>query len=545
MRSPGLTGTLRMICALTCLCLALSSCAGTREESGAVADAGKMLRYATATEPECLDPQVGGRDVDALIDRNIFDSLVSATEDGTFRPWLAESWTISEDRTTYTFRLRPGVRFQDGTPLDAAAVKATLDHAVDPKAKSFYAASLVGAYAGATIVDPLVIEVRLSHPSSPFLQALSTPYLGIQSPKSMRENAGRLCQKPVGSGPFGFVEWRKNTSVVLKRNPDYNWGPPDAKHTGMAKLKGITFSFVPENSVRLGSLMSGQVDAIGEVPTVNATTVAKALRLLRHPAPGAVYTIFLNSGSGPLVDERVRIALQRSLNLDQLIKALHFGQYDRAWSVLGPTTVAYDRTVEGSWKYDPKLANRLLDEAGWTGRDAAGYRTKDGRRLTLVWPYAKQLSRDGREFIGQGIAADARRVGFDVRFEREEPGALNTQLASGKGLDMFAMSFVRSEPDILRYFFASDQTVNKGGGNLFRVADPQLDRWFRDATTDNDTAARRQSFEQAQQYIRTHALAIPVYVPKAMIGTSKKLHDVGFAPDAYPLFYDAWLGAGR
>jgi peptide/nickel transport system substrate-binding protein len=524
--------------------LTFAAACGSDEDSpagGSQPVAGGTLRYATAVEPECLDPEVAARDVDALIDRNIFDSLVSYSADGTFQPWLAQRWEISEDGKTYTFTLRPGVTFHDGTPLDAAAVKATLDHAVDPKAKSYYAASLIGAYDGATVVDEHTLEVHLSRANAPFLQALSTSFLGIQSPRSLADNAGDLCENPVGSGPFTFTGWTKGSNVRLERNPDYDWGPADAGHTGPAHLAGITFQFIPEDSVRLGALTSGQVEAIGDVPANSVKQVKQTSQLLTAPAPGAVYTLLLNSRSGPLTDERVRIAFQRSINLDQLVKSVYFGNYQRAWSVLSPSTLGYDPTTEGTWTYDPALADRLLTEAGWTERDADGYRTKDGRRLVLKWPYATALMRDQRETFGQGIQAEAKKAGIDVQFAAGDPGSLNTALSTGKNLDVFAMSFVRAEPDILRYFFASDQRVTQGGANVFQVADSQLDKWFSQATADEDPASRAKYFAQVQQYLNEHALALPTYVPTYLLGASKSLRGIRFEPQAYPLFYDSWL----
>jgi len=538
-RSLGLP----MVFAVTCVLMGTAACgsSGTTSSAGSAPVTGGTLRYATAVEPECLDPEVAARDVDALVDRNIFDSLVSYLPDGTFHPWLAERWTVSPDKLTYTFTLRPGVTFQDGTPLNAAAVKATLDHAVDPKAKSYYAASLIGAYARSTVVDDRTVKVRLSRPNAPFLQALSTAYLGIQSPRSIKEDSAGLCQRPVGSGPFSFVSWTKNTRITLKRNPAYRWGPATAGHTGPARLDGIVFTFVPEDSVRVGALSSGQVDAISDVPANSVKQLRRTSQMLTAQAPGAVYTVLLNSRSGPLADEKVRVALQRSLDLDKLVRSVYFGEYQRAWSVLSPSTADYDPATVGSWKYDPALSNRLLDQAGWTRRDSAGYRTKDGKRLILRWPYASALMRDQREILGEGIQAEAKLVGIDIQFSSEDPGTLNTALSTGTGLDLFAMSFVRAEPDILRYFFASNQGVAKGGANLFNLADPKLDSWFIAATSTSNSAIRRNDFAEIQQYLNTHALALPTYVPTYLLGASKKLHAVTFEAQAYPLFYDAWL----
>jgi peptide/nickel transport system substrate-binding protein len=149
--------------------------------------------------------------------------------------------------------------------------------------------------------------------------------------------------------------------------------------------------------------------------------------------------------------------------------------------------------------------------------------------------------RDQRETFGQGIQAEAKKAGIDVQFAAGDPGSLNTALSTGKNLDVFAMSFVRAEPDILRYFFASDQRVTQGGANVFQVADSQLDKWFSQATADEDPASRAKYFAQVQQYLNEHALALPTYVPTYLLGASKSLRGIRFEPQAYPLFYDSWL----
>ncbi|MGW0574956.1 ABC transporter substrate-binding protein [Streptomyces sp. NPDC002920] len=503
---------------------------------------GGGLTFATDAVVDCLDPQVSPADITAVVDRNIFDSLVSLTPDGKFHPWLADKWTLSPDGKTYTFHLKSGVTFHDGTPLTAAAVKATLDHAVDPKTKSQYAGSLMRAYAGATVVDDHTVKVKLSRPNTQFLSALSSAYLGIQSPKSLTANAGKLCEKPVGSGPFSFVSWTKNKSIVMKKYPGYKWGPTNAKHTGAAYLDTLTVSFMPENSVRVGALTSGQVNVVGHVPPANVKSLQanSSLQVLRAESPGANYNIFFNTTRGAFKDERVRKALQRSVDLDALVKSLYFGQYQRAWSPLGPTTIDYDPATENSWAYDPALANKLLDQAGWTSRDAQGYRTKGGKRLSLQWPFTSLYVREQRDVLAEGIQADAKKVGIQLVRVNADPGTWTQDYLSGN-YDLMDYSFVRAEPDILRYEFASDQLVAMGGGNLSMVKSAALDAWLNGAAASGDPTIRKQDYAKAQHYVLDHALVMPAYVPPYLLAASKKVHGLAFEAQAYPLFYDTWL----
>ncbi|MFD8211873.1 ABC transporter substrate-binding protein [Streptomyces sp. NPDC059695] len=498
--------------------------------------------YAVDSQPDCLDPQISPYDVTAALGRGVFDSLVAMDARGRVRPWLATSWQVSDDGRAYTFHLREGVRFHDGTAFDATAVKATLDHTVAPETKSQYAAGLISMYEGATVVEARTVRIRLSRPYTPFLQVLSTATFGIQSPTALRANRGRTCLKPVGSGPFVFAGWTRNRRIDLDRNPDYAWGPPDAANRGPAHVDGVTVEFIPEAASRFGALSSGQVDLASAVPPshVGRLRHAEGFRLMRATQPGAPYTLMLNVNRAPLDDPRVRRALQRSVRFDALVKALYSGAYERSWSALTPTTAGYDRATEGSRPYDPEEAARLLDAAGWTGRDEQGFRTRNGVRLTVHWPYMNSLMRDQRALLGQGIQAEAKRAGIDLRFTALEPGAY-LEKAVGRDADVLAFSWNRAEPDILRTYFDSAQTGDKGGVNAFGLSDPQLDGWLREASATRDPARRTALYAKAQARVNDQVYALPVYAPATLLGVSDRVRGVTFDVQAYPRFHDARL----
>ncbi|MBL7497598.1 ABC transporter substrate-binding protein [Frankia sp. CNm7] len=504
--------------------------------------AGGKLTYATVQEPSCIDPGYDPSTVTGVIDRNIFDSLVSQTATGETKPWLATSWTVSPDGKTYRFSLRDGVTFHDGTAFDGAAVKATFDHAVDPETKSLYAAALLSAYQETRVIDPRTIEVVLTRPNASFLQSVGSPFLGIQSPASLERSAEELCTKPVGSGAFTFVSWTKNRDLVLAKNPAYQWAPDAADHDGPAYLDGITFQFISDDTARFGALTSGQVNVINNVPAANirALKANGSLQYLRADSPGLAYSLILNTGREPLSDVRVRRALLRSVNLDALVESVYFGEYNRAWSLLSPTTIGYDKSLEGTWKFDAALANKLLDEAGWTQRDGDGFRTKDGKRLTIVWRTGAQLDRDGRGVVAQGVQADAKKVGIDLQYISEDVGTFSQHIFAGD-LDIWGGNYQRPDGDILRFAFASDQGITKGGGNLFGLQDPTLDRLLNEASTTTDEAVREKNWADAQQYVIDNALAVPLTVGANLVGASNKVQGLRFEQSSNLTFFDTWL----
>lgn len=517
--------------------------------SGGTPVQGGALTYATDQEPDCLDPHVSGLDATAVIDRNVVDSLVAQAPDGKIVPWLATSWTASKDLKTYTFTLRKGVTFQDGTPFDAAAVKANLDDIAAPATKSHYAVSLLGPYTGSTVVDPTTVQVHFSKPYAPFLQSASTTYLGILSPKSLKQSADALCHTVVGSGAFSFANWAQHSSITLDRNANYHWAPAFSADQGPAYLSKVTYRFLPDDAVRVGALSSGQAQVVQNVPPTSAKTVQanSSLQLLTKTAPGGTYTLFLKTVGGPLADEQVRLALQHSLNIATVVSAASAGQFTRAWSEIGPTTAGYDKATENSFSYNTSLANQELDQAGWTGRDSSGYRTKDGRTLSLDW---LQISGGGQQSqvastVAQLIQAEAKTVGIRITLDPQPVGTYLHRAYDTHQYDLFASSYGGEDPNELSLAFSST-TRPVGGtpnGNVTLIDNPQLDSWLDAGAATIDPAARAAAYAKVQEYVNQHAIAIPVYAPTSIDAASTKVHGLAWDIAAYPLLQAAWLAS--
>lgn len=539
-RRAALAGLLTLIATATA-CTSSGGANSPSGSNGAAPLSGGNLTFLVEQTQLTLDPGVSPADVTALIDRNIFDSLVVQTGPATFAPWLATKWTTSPDGLTYTFTLRTGVRFHDGTPFDAAAVKATLDHAVAPATKSQYAASLIKPYKSSRVVNPSTVEVTLASPFRPLLQALSTPYLGIQSPASLKVPADKY--KPVGTGPFRYLSWTQQKDVTLTRNDSYDSPPTGAAHTGAAYLQTLHFNLVNEDSTRYGALTSGQAQGVAAVPPIDMDTLTKTpgFQVLTAPAPGGNYNLFFNTTHGPTTDLAVRRALQAAIDVPTLVKAVYFGHYAPATSVLGPTTADYDATAATAQQpYDPAKAGQLLDQAGWTGRDSAGYRTKDGQELKLEWPYLELINQEQRDVLGQGIVAQAKKVGIHIDRPNLDVGTFSDRITKGT-YDVMDTSFVRGDPDILRTLFASTATFAKGGANMSNADSPELDALLQTGATTSDPQAAKTAYSKVQAYVVRNAFALPVYVPQYTLGASDKLHGITFGQQAFPLFYDAWL----
>ena len=510
---------------------------------------GGTLRFATDQEPDCLDPHVSPADMTATVDRNVVDSLVAQAPDGKIVPWLAASWKTSPDLRTYTFTLRKDVTFQDGAPLDAAAVKANLDHIAAPATKSQYAVNLLGPYTGSKVIDAHTLQVGFKKPNAPFLQAASTAYLGILSPKSLAKGNDALCNSVVGSGPFSLAGWTKRSSLTLKRNPDYKWPPPFASGQGPAHLDEVVYRFLPDDAVRLGALTSGQADLVQSLPPRSVATVKKdsKLQFFYASVPGANYNLFFNNAKGVFADENVRVAFQRSLDLDALVKSASDGQFQRGWSLIGPATVGYDAKTENSWPYDQGLANQKLDSAGWKERDSAGYRTKDGKRLVVDWlqPPQGEQQNGPRSTLAQLIQASVKQIGIQLKLDPVPIGTYLKRYTSGE-YDLADYSFVRNDPDILRLEFSSATRPHDGipNQNVSLLADPTIDKLFAEGSSTLDVAKRAAAYAKVQEYLNTHAVSIPGYVPTNLYAARKQVQGLVWDAAAFPVLQSAWIAAG-
>jgi peptide/nickel transport system substrate-binding protein len=538
----------RLTAGITAAALTLSACGnGTDADTGSGSNTpvqGGTLVYAVNTEPTNLDPHASPQDITGLYARPVLDSLVSLDAKGGIHPWLATSWQISTDQKSYTFKLRQGVKFSDGTVFDAAAVKANLDHIVDPKTKSQLAASFIAPYTGSEVVNPQTVKVNFSRPYSPFLAALATAYFGIESPASLKQGPDALAKKIVGSGPFIIDQFTPHQGITYHRNPDYDWGPEGASHKGPALLQKLEIKVLSEDSVRLGALTSGQVNGIASVPPVNVKQIKADSRftVITRQAPGGNYNYYPNTTGGPFADVRVRQAFRDGIDFKTIIDKLYFGVFQPAFSAVSPSTPGYDKATETQWKYDPAESARLLDAAGWATKDSQGYRTKGGRRLTIRWPFLKSFSREQRDVLAQQVQAEAKKAGFDVVFTDITANNYVAKFAAGD-YDLADFSWQRADGDALRNLFSSASliTPQRFGQNIARYSDKQVDGWLDQALSTTDLTKRADLYAKTQQKTNAEAVVFPVYVFNYVLGASKKTHGIQWEPQAYPTFYDAWV----
>jgi peptide/nickel transport system substrate-binding protein len=537
---------LASVAAATGMALLLASCQATPGETGSTPVEGGTLTYASGdAEPTCLDPHVGGNYPQALLAGQFLDSLVSRDADGTIIPWLATEWSVSDDNLSWDFTLKDDVTFTDGTPFDAEAVKVNVEHLKDPATESSTGYLALGKVESVDVVSDTVARFNLSAPDSALLESLSQPWVAIESPAGIARGMEENCQAPIGTGPFIVDEWVKQDHVSLVRNDDYNSPPADAKHDGKAYLEAIEWRFLPDSASRYAALQAGQVDVIdnAQPDTIAAAEKTTTLAHLDAPRPGASNRIELNSGTAPFNDVAVREAFIRAVDVNDGIESLFFGSAERSYSALS-SVEATGYSDESLFNTDLDEANSLLDSAGWSERDADGYRVKDGERLSLDFPVSTNQSIPAEQSLFEQIQATAKDAGFEVKLSLLDLSSWYGVLAENN-YDLVSAPYTKVGPDVLRILYHSDGITPAPSGyfaNLSQVRDPELDELLTSASEISDADERAALYEQAQKIILEGFHILPLYDQQNHFLLGTQVKDARALPTvSTPTFYDAWL----
>ena len=516
---------------------------------GSGGDQNREITYLANTEPPVWD----GQRVPSLnansVNSSIFDTITSQADDGTYHPGLATDWKISEDGLTYTFTLREGVTFHDGTPFNAEVLKQNLDRPLNEPDL----ATVSSGIAENRVIDDRTLEVKLSRPNAGLIHAFSTPHWPVYSGKVLSEHTpAELSADPtlsIGTGPFKVAEYSRGSSLVLEKNEDYNWAPETAGHDGPAYLDEVNIQFVPEPQARIGALNSGQADAVDQVPPLNINEVESAGNsILTQDNTGTPYYLALNPNTAPFDNRDVRLAFRSAIDIDSILDGVYDGVYDKAWSTTLPGTPpegSFDESLVNSWSYDPDEAARLLDKAGYTSRDSEGYRVKDGKRLRIEW-YVDSLyvQTDQRQQLGEAIAASLKDAGFEVVRTPFDTAPFTSEIAKGThNLADASRGFAEVATSVSP--FAASSIPRSGGGsgiNYGLLDDPVVNEAYSVISTSQDTDARIAAAHTAQKRILDEGFAVPLYIPKKIVGTTPAVSGWKFDLVGYTdTFYDVQI----
>ncbi len=446
-------------------------------------------------EPKSLDPAAVTAVNDFRILVNVYDGL-TRYRDGTLEvePALAKSWEISDDGKTYTFKLREGVKFHDGSDFNAEAVKFNFDrmlkedhpfHDTGPFPLAFFFSSVEEV----NVIDDLTVEFKLNAPYAPFLSNLAYPTGLMVSPAAVEEYGKDFGRHPSGTGAFKFEEWEANAKVVVSRNEDY-WD-------GAAPLEAIVYRPITDANTRIAEMLAGGLDIMVEVPpdSLQQFRDNAEYKVLEQAGPH-VWFLILNAKEGPFSNKLVRQAANYAIDKKALTENVLQGTADIA---AGPTPPAfawaYDESLD-PYPYDPEKAKELLKEAGYTGEELTFYVTEGGSGM--LDPIA----------MGTAIQADLQKVGMTVKIETYEWNTFLDKVNPGlEGkADMAEMAWMTNDPDTLPYLtLRSEAFPDKGGFNSGYYSNPKVDELLNKAREATDQDQRAKLYKEMQQIVHDDA----------------------------------------
>ncbi|MGV9005184.1 MAG: ABC transporter substrate-binding protein [Brevundimonas sp.] len=387
-------GAAVLVCAFSGLAAAAPTPSGPTPVLQAAAPAGDRLVLGLPLEPPNLDPTAGAAAaVDEIVYGNIFEGLTRIAANGQAVPALAESWEVSPDGLTWVFHLQPGVRFQDGTPFDAAVAKFSLDRITAPGSANAQKA-LFEPLRAVTVVDPLTIRIRLSRPVAALPSLLGWGDAVMVAPGSAATNA----TQPVGTGPYRLSSWQRGAALTLRRNDAYR-GP-------LPRIGTVVFRFISDPSAAFAAMSAGDIDAFPNYPAPENVAQFRRdprFKVVVGASEGKVI-LGINNRSAPFNDVRVRRALAHAIDRRALIDGAMFGFGEPIGSHFARQDAGYV-DLTGLYPHDPARARALLAEAGYP----------DGIDVTLRLPPRPYARRSG-----EVLASQLAEAGIRVKIENLE-----------------------------------------------------------------------------------------------------------------------------
>ncbi|GAA3221053.1 ABC transporter substrate-binding protein [Dactylosporangium siamense] len=521
----------------------LSACGSDPAAGGGTPKAGGTIVYGHVQEPPCI---FGGWIQQAYISRQVLDGLVTLAEDGTVKPWLATKWAVSPDGLKYTFTLKDGVKFTDGTPVDAEAVAWNFDYWENKGGNSTAKVSIDPYYKAAKAIDASTVEIEFNTPFPPFLTLATQGYFGIQSPTAFKSRTEKEnCEKPIGSGGFTVKEWKHGEEVVLAKNPGYTSWPATAKHEGPAIVDEVRWKFVADGVSRYASLSTGESHVVYEVPTVNWKDAQSRYQTIRYITPGKPVSFYINTRTGPFTDAAVRKAFAYGADRKSAVEAGFHGVIPYEGNpAVSQATPGYNAEVAKAYAYDPAKANQLLDEAGWTQRNADKVRTKDGKPLTIKLVYGSGFifTQEGATVL-QVLQEQWKQIGFDIKLIP----ATQAELWGGKYTDPSTFDATPSywtspAPSILWIVWRPSTTEKPNGSNRSFYNNETLSAVIQQANSEPDATKANDLYGQAQKIIQDDAAGIGLYTQNSTYAVAQNLKNVWLEKSqGEPVFSDAYF----
>ena len=484
---------------------------------------GGTLIFGRGGDSVGLDPALEEDGESFKVCDNIYDTLVQYKDGSTeIEPGLATSWESSEDGLTWTFYLRKGVTFHDGTPFNADAVLFSFNRQHD-KTHPFHNVSGSYVYWVATglaeivdkisAIDDFTIQITLKTTYAPFIYTIAITPFSIVSPTAVKEYGDAYFNNPVGTGPFKFSRWDKKDKIVLLANDDY-WG-------GRPNLDRVVFRSIPDNAVRLIELQQGGLHAM-EFPNPDDLQQIEqddSLQLLTQPGMNIGY-LAMNFEKPPLDNQKVRLAINHAIDKAEIIKHLYQGLGMPAKNPIPPTLWSYDDTIQ-DYEYNPELAKKLLAEAGFPN----GFET-------TLWalPVPRPYIPDGRA-LAEVIQSDLRKIGIETKILTYDWGTYLEKTKNGEhDIAMLGWFADLGDPDNFFYFLLSKSSAEKPAGNIAFYRSDEMQNVLEKARSTSDKDEREALYKEAQRIFHKDVPWVPLAHAKQVLVINKMVKNLKLQP---------------
>ncbi|WP_242035122.1 ABC transporter substrate-binding protein [Mesobacillus harenae] len=491
--------------------------------SGGSAEEKNNLIIGLEAEPTSLDAHQISDYNSSRAAMEIYDQLVQFKDESTeLEPDLAEKWDVSDDGLEYTFHLKKDVKFHDGTPLNAEAVKFSIERQTDPNhpfhdtGTYAYAEFTFGQVASVEAVDEHTVKITLTEPFAPFLGNMAMHAASIVSPAAVEEHGADFTKNPVGTGPYKFTSWSPGVEIILEKNDEYFKGAPSVEQ--------LIFKPITEAQTRLAELEAGNIDVMVNIPPDDLERLRGNEDITMNEQAGMhVWWTAFNTQRAPFDNVKVRQAVNYAINKEAIVDGILQGSGEIANSPLPPTVWGHNPNVT-NYDFDLEKAKELLAEAGHP----------DGFKVTY-WVPESGSGMQQPQAMAAAIQSDLAKIGVEVEIQTLEWGAYLDKVfvpADQNDMDMHQMSWIgdNGDPDNFLYILFSGAQWPTAGFNDSYYKNEEVDELLAKARVTKDKAERTKMYEEAQEIIMSEAPWIVVDHEKQIIATSSRVKDFKLHP---------------
>ena len=458
----------------------------------------QVLVFGRGGDSVSLDPAIVTDGESFKVTENLFETLLNFGEqDTTIHPGLAESWEISDDNLQYTFKLRQGVKFHDGTDFNAEAVVKNVERWKAGTEEQFYYFNSMFKAEGEDIITEVIAQdehtviFKLSRPQAPFLKNIAMSPFGIASPTAFEAAGDTFGDAPVGTGPFKFVDWKRSDSITIEKFEDY-W------QDGLPKLDRIIFRYIQDNSARLNELMAGSIDLADGINPSDAASIESnsELQLIERPSMNIGY-LGLTNTRPPFDNKLVRQAVNHAIDKQAIVDAFFGGRAQVAVNPMPPSISGYNDEITG-YEYNPEKAKELLAEAGY-----------DGAEIELwAMPVARPYMPDGMK-VAEVIQKNLEDVGIPSKIVTYDWAVYLEKTKDGEA-DAFMLGWTGDNGDADNFIYTLLDKDNIGSNNYAYYSNDEVHELLIAAQTETDENVRIDLYKQAQEIIHDDAPWAPL-----------------------------------